>query len=159
MEVTLIAAMDEDRGIGLDNRIPWKNAEDMRRFRRATMCHPIIMGRKTFESLGGPLVGRLNIVVTSKPDMGAGVLTASSVESALASLRMAGSMFEEVYIIGGGKVYEEVLAKQLVDRIDLSIIPGSYGCDTFFPQIPPAYTQAYECATQDLTLCVWELVS
>jgi len=158
VEVTLIAAMDEDRGIGLDNRIPWKNAEDMKRFRRATMCHPVIMGRKTFESLGGPLGGRLNIVVTSKPDMCAGVLTASSVESALASLRIAGSMFEEVYIIGGGKVYEEVLAKQLVDRIELSTIPGTYGCDTFFPQIPPHYVQAYECPAQDFTLCVRELV-
>lgn len=158
MEVTLIAAMDEDRGIGLNNSIPWKNAEDMKRFRRATMCHPVIMGRKTFESIGGPLGGRLNIVVTSKPDMCAGVLTASSVESALASLRMAGYMFEEVYIIGGGKVYEEVLAKRLVDRIELSTIPGTHGCDTFFPQIPPQYIQVYECPAQDFTLCVWELV-
>lgn len=149
--------MDEDRGIGLNNTIPWKSPEDMKRFRRVTMGHPIIMGRKTFESLEGPLGGRLNIVVTSDPRAVSGILTATTVESALAALRIGGYMFEEVYVIGGGKVYEEVLSKRLVDRIELSRIPGTHNCDVFFPEIPPDYIEVYSCNVPTFQLEVWEL--
>ena len=149
METILIAAMDENRGIGINNTIPWNNAADMKRFRQTTMCNPIIMGRKTFESLKQPLGGRLNIVVTSKPNSYKGVLTAGSLEDALNTLRSTGSMFEKVYVIGGGQIYEHPLKRCLVDRIELSIIPGTYQCDTYFPNIPAAYVPVFECPVKE----------
>ena len=163
METILIAAMDENRGIGINNTIPWNNPADMKRFRQTTMCNPIIMGRKTFESLKQPLGGRLNIVVTSKPDSCKGVLTSSSLEDALNTLRSTGSMFEKVYIIGGGQIYGEALRKCLVGRIELSIIPGTYECDTYFPHIPAEYVPAFECTVKECNssfrLKVLELIS
>lgn len=149
METILIAAMDENRGIGINNTIPWNNPADMKRFRQTTMCNPIIMGRKTFESLKQPLGGRLNIVVTSKPNSCKGVLTSNSLEDALNTLRSTGSMFEKVYVIGGGQIYEEALRKCLVDRIELSIIPGTYECDTYFPHIPVEYVPVFECTVNE----------
>jgi len=151
--------MDDDRGIGLNNGIPWKNKADMRRFRSVTTCNPVIMGRLTYESIGGPLGGRLNIVVTSQPEKCTGVLTASSLESALSAMRASGSMFEQVYVIGGASIYKEALDKQLVDRVELSVIPGTHGCDVFFPNIPPAYVPAFDCELVDgLSKChLWVL--
>lgn len=149
MEITLIAAMDEEGGIGKDNAIPWNNPADMRRFARATMCNPIIMGRKTFESIGRVLGGRLNIVVTSHPETCAGVLTAKSLEDALSALRASGAMFEQVYVIGGAQIYQEALSKGLVDRIELSVVPGKFNCDTFLPDIPALYVPMFDCPISD----------
>lgn len=145
METILIAAMDEERGIGKDNTIPWSNSADMKRFRQTTMCNPIIMGRRTFESLGKVLGGRLNIVVTTHPETCEGVLTAKSLEDAISALRASGAMFEQVYVIGGGQIYQEALSKGLVDRVELSVIPGVFNCDTFFPNIPPSYIPVFDC--------------
>jgi dihydrofolate reductase len=144
MQVTLIAAMDEERGIGKNGSIPWNNRADMKRFRNTTMDSPIIMGKNTFHSLPGVLGGRLNIVVSSSETYFPNCLHSSSLAQALCSLR-ASAMFDDVYIIGGAAVYEEALENRFVDRIELSMIPGKYDCDVFFPNIPPCYVPQFEC--------------
>jgi dihydrofolate reductase len=119
-QLTLVVAMDAQRGIGVDNRLPWHLPEDLAHFKRVTLGHPIIMGRKTFESIGRPLPKRRNIVVTRNPDWShEGVEAAGSLQEAIA---LAGD--EPSSIIGGAMI---------VTHID-----GVYRCDTFFPEIDAA---------------------
>lgn len=145
MKLSIIVAMDEKRGIGKDNRLLFKIPDDMARFRELTRGHPVIMGRKTFESIigysGKPLLNRTNIVVTRDPKFdhhkfcnceNCDVFVANSLED---SLRVAqgkpGS--DEVFIIGGGQIYKEAIDKGLVDKLYLTIVEGEYDADTFFP--------------------------
>lgn len=131
MTVTIIAAMAENRVIGKDGAMPWHLADDLARFRVITTGHPVIMGRKTFESLGRPLPGRQNIVLTRRkgytPE---GVIVARTLDEAL---ELAGAA-REVFICGGGEVYREALP--LAGRILLTVIHCDYEGDTVFPEIP-----------------------
>jgi len=127
--ISLVVAMDANRGIGVDNQLPWHLPEDLAHFKRVTMGHPIVMGRKTFESIGRPLPGRRNIVVTRNRDWRHdGVETAGSLEEAVA---LVGA--ESASIIGGAQIFADAMA--VADRLIVTHIDKVYRCDTFFPEI------------------------
>jgi dihydrofolate reductase len=130
--ITLVVAIDAQRGIGVDNTLPWHLPEDLAHFKRVTLGHPIIMGRKTFDSIGRPLPKRRNIVVTRSRDWRhAGVESAASLAEAIA---LVGD--EPASIIGGAQVFNE--AMPLADRMIVTHIHAVYRCDTFFPEIDAA---------------------
>jgi len=129
MIVSLIASMSENRVIGRDNAIPWDIPVDRRRFREITTGHPLIMGRRTFESIGRPLPGRTTIVLTRRSDYRpSGCLVAPCLTDALALCAGA----DEVFVCGGGKVYREALP--LAQRLYLTIVSGDWQGDTYFPE-------------------------
>jgi dihydrofolate reductase len=130
-QLTLVVAMDAKRGIGIDNKLPWHLPEDLAHFKRVTLGQPIIMGRKTFDSIGRPLPGRRNIVVTRNRDWHAdGVDAVGSLEEAIALVGDAPAS-----IIGGAQIFNEAL--EFADRMIVTHIEREYHCDTFFPEIDP----------------------
>lgn len=132
MKISMIAAIaSENRALGRDNELIYKIPEDLKRFKDLTSGHIVIMGRKTFESIGKALPNRINIVITSNPNFFAeNVVVTHSLDEALrlAQLKDAEG---EVFIIGGGKVYEEAISK--ADKLYLTIVEGNPDADTFFP--------------------------
>ena len=127
--IILIVAMDEDRGIGLNNTLPWKLPEDMVHFRTTTLMHPIIMGRKTFDSIGRPLPMRKTLVVSRNPHWAhEGCFLHSSVEAAIEDADDS-----DIFIIGGADIFQQALP--LADKLIVTHIHKTYGCDTFFPEI------------------------
>jgi dihydrofolate reductase len=131
-QITLVVAMDAQRGIGVDNKLPWHLPEDLAHFKRVTLGHPIIMGRKTFDSIGRPLPKRRNIVVTRNAEwQHEGVDVALSLQDAVA---LVGD--ELASIIGGAQIFTESMA--LADRMIVTEIDHVFRCDTFFPAIDPA---------------------
>lgn len=135
--VCIIVAMDRNRVIGKDNRLPWHISEDLKHFKALTMGHPIIMGRKTFESIGRVLPGRLNVVVTRQSNYSAPaeVCVASSIEAALAAAKGA----KEVFIIGGHGLYINTLERAW--RLYVTEVDGEFDGDTFFPEFDHALWQ------------------
>ncbi|MBL0663210.1 type 3 dihydrofolate reductase [Aeromonas caviae] len=130
MMISMIAAMAHDRVIGLDNQMPWHLPADLAHFKRVTLGKPVLMGRKTFESIGRPLPGRRNLVISRNPDYRAdGVEVIDSVEVALALL--AGSDVAELMVIGGGHLYGQLLPR--ADRLYLTRIDLAVEGDTRFP--------------------------
>ena len=131
MILSIIAALDEQGGIGLRNQIPWHLPDDLRRFKQLTMGHHLILGRKTYQSIGGPLPGRKMIVLSRNPGYKlAGSQVVSSLKDALAAAREAGE--NEVFVIGGGEIYQKALP--LADRMYLTRVHTSSQADVFFPQ-------------------------
>ena len=130
MTVTLtgIVAMDEARAIGYRGGIPWRLSEDMKLFKRLTMGHPALMGRKTHESIGRLLPGRQNIVLTRSTDYKA---EGASVIRDLAELEKIELQDPEVMVIGGAQIYELLLP--LMSKLHVSRVPGCHEADTFFP--------------------------
>jgi dihydrofolate reductase len=129
--VSLIAAIGSNRAIGIDNGLPWRLPADLRRFKALTMGHVLVMGRKTFESVGRPLPGRTTIVVTHRPDYTPpGVEVAHSVEEALA--RATRDNPEEIFIAGGEEIFRQTLDR--ADRLHLTWIEKEFPGDTFFPE-------------------------
>ena len=132
MQITAIAAMSQNRVIGSDNEIPWYLQEDFKFFKKTTLNHHIIMGRKTFESIGKPLPKRTNIVITRNPFfIASNVITASSLENALAIAAENGET--EAFIIGGGTIYQQSLP--MLDKIYLTEVATEVTGDTFFPEL------------------------
>jgi dihydrofolate reductase len=130
--LTLVVAMDAQRGIGVDNRMPWHLPEDLAHFKRVTLGRPVIMGRKTFDSIGRPLPGRRNIVVTRNAHWAHdGVEIAHSLDDAMA---LAGD--GPASVIGGAQIFAEALP--LADRLVITHIDRVYTCDTFFPDFDKA---------------------
>ncbi|HXG95349.1 MAG TPA: dihydrofolate reductase [Blastocatellia bacterium] len=131
MKVSIIVAMDERRGIGRAGALPWRLSSDLKNFKQLTMGHHIIVGRKTFESIGKPLPGRTTIIVTRnesyRPE---GCLIARSVEEAINLARARGEI--EAFICGGAEIYARALA--LADRIYLTLVHAEVAADTFFPE-------------------------
>jgi dihydrofolate reductase len=126
--VTLILARARNGVIGRDNQMPWKIPGEQAYFKRVTMGHPIIMGRKTWESVGRPLPGRRSIVVTRDPGFKAtGAEVVHSVEGALA----ASGNVDEIFVIGGAQIYDALLAR--ADRLLITEIDADFEGDTFFP--------------------------
>ena len=121
--------MDADRAIGLNNGIPWRLKEDLQLFKRITMGHPILMGRKTWESLGRPLPGRQNIVLTRNADY---VAEGAEVITDIAQLETLELQDEEVMVIGGAQLYARMLP--LMQRLHVSEVAGSHEADTWFPE-------------------------
>lgn len=128
MRVSMIAAMAEDRVIGLDNKMPWHLPADLKFFKRVTLGKPIIMGRKTYQSIGRPLPGRKNIVLTRDESLVIeGVECVQTIEQAKALL----GDIDEVMIIGGATIYQQFLSK--ADRLYLTFIDLKTEGDTQFP--------------------------
>ena len=127
--VSLIAALAKNRVIGIENRLPWRLPEDLAHFKALTLGHPIVMGRKTFESLGRPLPGRRNIVITRNPDYRPpGCETAPSIPAAIDLCEEA----QEIFFIGGAELYKQVLP--LVDRMYLTEVQIEAQGDAWFPE-------------------------
>jgi dihydrofolate reductase len=132
MRISLIAASSANGVIGADGTLPWHLPDDFRFFRQTTMGRPIIMGRRTFESIGRPLPGRRNIVLTRSRDYRAdGAAVAGSADEALAAAAGA----DEVFVIGGGEIYALFLDR--ASRVYLTRVDAQIEGDTRFPELDP----------------------
>lgn len=125
--VSIIVAMDEKRGIGLDNQLLCHLPVDLKHFKKITMNKPIIMGHNTYKSIGKPLAGRLNIVLSRKSLEIPGVKIANSIEDSF----LLAANYPEIVIIGGEQIFKASLP--FVNRIYLTIIHNNFDADTFFP--------------------------
>ena len=133
MIISIIAAMGRNRVIGKDNELPWKLPADMKRFRALTLNKPVIMGRKTFESIGHPLSERINIILTKDRNYKApGCIVVHSIDEALRAARDA----KEVMVIGGSSIYQQFLFH--ADRMYLTFIDEDFDGDAFFPRFNEA---------------------
>lgn len=143
MIISMIAAMADNRIIGKDNQMPWHLPADFAWFKRCTMGKPVVMGRKTYESIGRPLPGRLNIVISRDASLSIeGVTTVTSIEQAL---EVAGEV-EEVMIIGGGAIYAACLP--MANKLYVTHIEAEIDGDTQFPdwgtEFKETYSEAYQ---------------
>jgi len=128
--ITLVAAMSRGRVIGREGGMPWHLPADLKHFKAVTLGHPVIMGRRTFDSIGRALPGRRNVVISrSAPQLPPGVVLASSLENALRACSDA----TEVMVIGGGEIYHQSLP--LASRLELTFIEADIDGDTHFPAI------------------------
>ena len=138
MIISMIAAMANNRVIGKDNQMPWHLPADFAWFKRSTMGKPVVMGRKTYDSIGRPLPGRLNVVISRDANLEIeGVTTVTSIEKALELV----SDVEEVMIIGGGSIYESCLPK--ADKLYLTYIDFDVDGDTQFPDWGEGWKQSF----------------
>jgi len=140
MRVSLIVAMAENRVIGLDGALPWRLSEDLKFFKAVTMGHPIIMGRKTYQSVGAALPGRTNIVITRNREFETDDAEITfdldeALQQAMAVEELWGqdNADQEVFVIGGGQIYAQALDR--ADRIYLTEIRAAPPGDAFFPEI------------------------
>lgn len=131
MQVAIISALGQNRVIGINNQLPWRLPEDLKHFKALTMGSPMMMGRKTFESLPGILPGRPHWVITRNLDWQAdGATPFASIEAAIDAAQAAGH--ERIFIIGGGEIYQQSLA--LADTLYLTEVGLSPDGDAFFPE-------------------------
>ena len=136
MLISIIAAMAENRVIGRGNEMPWEIPSELKRFKEITMGHPVIMGRRTFESIGRPLPGRKNVIITRQLDYSAAdSVIVPDLQAALSACAGA----DEVFICGGDTVYRE--AMPIADKIYLTIIDEEFEGDSFFPEIPEDFVE------------------
>src|SRR5690554_8007694 len=137
MRKALIVAMSKNRVIGRNNHLPWHLPGDLKYFKQATMGRPIIMGRKTWDSIGRPLPGRMNVVISRNPEWSApvGTVGATSLKEALKKAEAQAELEdrEEVMIIGGGQIYVEALP--VVDRMYITKVHAEVSGDAFFPEV------------------------
>ncbi len=131
MKISLVVAAAENNVIGVAGGLPWKLPNDLKFFRELTIGKPVIMGRKTFASIGHALPDRTNIVVTRSREATDGCITVHSLEEALKASEASGA--KEVFVIGGGQLFEEVLP--LADRIYLTRVHAVIEGDTYFPAL------------------------
>ena len=131
MRLYLIAAVSRNGVIGRGGKLPWRLPEDLKRFKRLTTGHAVIMGRKTYESIGKPLPNRRNVVVSRNASfpLPEGVLRAGNLGEATEACRRAGE--EQAFVIGGASLFEEAL--KTADGLHITWIPGEVEGDTFFP--------------------------
>lgn len=133
-DLTIIAAMDENRVIGKNNSIPWNISEEMEHFQDTTFGHPVIMGRKTFESISGFLPGRATIVLTENDEWEYNNNTVTSARNKDEAIEKAMRVAEvdNIFIAGGQSVYEQFIDE--CDKMIISYIEGEYDGDTYFPE-------------------------
>ncbi len=128
---TIVVAMGEKNEIGNENQLLWHLPKDLKHFKELTSGHPVIMGRKTYESIGKPLPNRTNIVISGKKDwFEEGILIVGSVKEAL---KFAKKIDEDIFIIGGGTIYEQTI--DFADKLEVTLVKTSLEADTFFPKI------------------------
>jgi dihydrofolate reductase len=131
MKISLIVAMASNRAIGLNNKMPWHLSADLKRFKKITMGSPILMGRKTFESIGRPLPGRMNIVLTRNPAYAPeGCTVVHDLDTAIWT---GCREHREIFVIGGADLYEALLPR--AETIYLTEINKAFPGDTFFPEL------------------------
>ena len=130
MKTSLIVAMADNNVIGKDNQMPWHLPEDLKYFKRVTMAKPVIMGRKTFESLGKPLPNRTSIIITRNKNYKVeGCIVVHSLKEAIEAAKVD----ENPYILGGAEIYKQAL--DIADKLDLTIVHQTFDADAFFPKI------------------------
>ena len=164
----MIVACDKNRGIGRDNDLPWNLPGDMKYFRKVTsttstdgLQNAVIMGRRTWESIPPehrPLSKRLNVVLTRNTEYHAeeGVLLADSLENALTMLESYD--VGEVFIIGGGSLYEYAISQSNCQKLYITEIQNSFDCDTFFPEIPEHFEEVSRSEPVEENGAVYEFV-
>ncbi len=132
MTVSIIAAVATNNVIGRDNQLPWHMPADLKRFKQLTSGHHLLMGRRTFESVGKPLPGRINVVITRSPDWAPpdGVAVARSLDEAISKAEAAGD--PEIFIGGGTQIFEQALAR--ANRMYITRVHAEPEGDTFFPE-------------------------
>jgi dihydrofolate reductase len=138
MQIVLVAAIGENNVIGIDGKLPWHISSDLKHFRALTIDKPIIMGRKTFESIGKPLDRRTNIVVSrSLVRVGSGVVLATSIDAALGYARTDAEKrgVDEIMVIGGGDIFSELMPR--ASRLEITHVNVSPEGDSFFQEIDP----------------------
>jgi dihydrofolate reductase len=141
IRLSLIAAVAENGVIGDRQQMPWRLSTDQKRFKRLTMGKPVVMGRKTFESIGKPLSGRVNIVVSRQPGLAPeGALIAPSLDAALALASERAGAAGEVMVIGGGEIYGAAIER--ADRLYITHVAAMPQGEVRFPQIDPAVWRA-----------------
>jgi dihydrofolate reductase len=145
MKISIIAAMAPNRVIGRDNELPWHYPEDLRYFKEKTIGKPVIMGRKTYESIGKPLPGRWNVVITRQKGLTIpGVIVTNTIKDGIACVEERAILEDrpvpgEAFIIGGAQLYAEALP--IAEKIYLTLIPDKVEGDTFFPEIPKEFRE------------------
>lgn len=159
-EIIIIAAMAENRVIGNNNQLPWNIKEDLQRFKQLTKYHPIIMGRKTYESLPKkPLPRRLNCILTRnenyKQDK---AFTFSTLESCIESLKNEKPEknkidYSKIFICGGQSIYQQAL--EIADKIELTIIHQNYSGDTFFPKFEKNWKLENQITNKEYSFCTY----
>lgn len=128
---TIVVAMGEKNQIGFNNQLLWHLPKDLKHFKELTSGHPVIMGRKTYESIGKPLPNRTNIVVSRKQDwFEEGILIVGSIKEAI---KFAKKIDDNIFIIGGGNIYEQTM--DIVDKLEVTLVKADLEADTFFPEI------------------------
>lgn len=139
MRLSILVALSDNRAIGREGGLPWRLSADLRRFKRLTMGHCLLMGRKTHESIGRPLPGRVSVVLTRQVDYRPeGVLVAHDLDEAL---RLCADR-DEVFVIGGGEIFAQTLP--LASRLLLTRVHAQIEGDTFFPPFDPNQWQVVE---------------
>lgn len=150
MDIILVAALGKERQLGLDNQLLWKLPGDLPRFKAMTMGSPIVMGRKTYDSIGRPLPGRKNIVITRDQQLVIeGVEIAHSTEHALQMVVNASAITDhndKVFVIGGGEIYSLFLP--LATRLELTLVNDSPKADAFFPEYSNAFNEVTRQSNQ-----------
>jgi dihydrofolate reductase len=148
MKISLIVAVDKNRGIGKNGKMPWDIPADLKRFKEITMGHPIIMGRKTYDSIGRLLPERYNVVITRDQEFkinnlrkGENFAVVSSLNEALQLVSVAQGN-DECFIIGGGQIFNEAI--NISDKLYLTLVEGEYDVDTYFPEYSMFKNKVYE---------------
>ena len=128
--ITIIAAIAENNALGKDNQLIWHLPADLKRFKKVTLNHAVIMGRKTYESLGKPLPNRTNIIITRNGDFKAeGCVVVNSLQQAIE----ASKEDQNPYILGGAEIYKQAI--EIADKLDLTFVHHQFEADAFFPKI------------------------
>ncbi|MFY1045014.1 dihydrofolate reductase [Chryseobacterium sp. GP-SGM7] len=144
---TIVVAMGEKNEIGADNQLLWHLPKDLKHFKDLTSGHPIIMGRKTYESIGKALPNRTNIVVSRKKNwFQEGILIVGSIKEAV---KFAKKINENIFIIGGGNIYEQTM--EIADKLEITLVKANLEADTYFPKINPKFWKltSEECHEKD----------
>lgn len=130
-KISIIAAIGKNRELGRNNKLLWHIPEDLKRFKKITQGHPVIMGRKTYQSIGKVLPNRVNIIITRDKNLSISPSSyvANSLEKAINIAQTKDS--DEIFIIGGGQIYEQ--AMKYTDKLYLTIVEGEHEADTYFP--------------------------
>ncbi|UQB67303.1 dihydrofolate reductase [Epilithonimonas zeae] len=145
--ITIIAAIGNKNALGKDNQLLWKLPKDLKHFKTLTENHPVVMGRKTYESIGKALPNRTNIVVSRKENwFQEGILIVSTLKEAL---KFAKKINEDFFVIGGGEIYKQTM--EVADKLEITQVNGDFEADTFFPKIDPKIWQKTdeECHSKD----------
>ena len=132
--ISILVAMAKNRVIGRNNALPWQLPPDLKRFKELTMGHHIVMGRKTYESIGRPLPGRTSVIITRQPDYQVpGAIVVASIDQALKVCSEGKEIDQEIFVIGGAQIYRQSLG--LCQRIYITEIQQEFDGDTLFPEL------------------------
>ena len=145
--ITLLVAHDLNRVIGVDNKMPWHIPEELGYFKKVTMGKAIVMGRKTFESIGKVLPGRLNIIITRNDDYS--IDGAEVVHSLKEAIELGKTYSEEVVIIGGAEIFNQSM--EIADKLYITVIQNEYEGDTYFPKYGDEWKLISESGEQHST--------